>query len=129
MLIYNSFFLFKNNKKTAKKIKEEKTQQFNTTFPGLSTSKNNTTFPGTNLKIIFMSQDFIISSGFCYEIHKAKPQRFECFGSFVNIIKGIICMGMFVYILAKMNNNHRRALAGYTKNTVREFKLYYHSYY
>jgi hypothetical protein len=62
--------------------------------------------------------DYVVSSGFCYQLHKAKPQRFDCFGSFVNMIKGAICMVMFVYILAKMNTNHRRALAGYTKNTV-----------
>jgi hypothetical protein len=62
--------------------------------------------------------DYVVNSGFCYQLHKAKPQRFDCFGSFVNMIKGSVCMAMFVYILAKMNINHRRALAGYTKNTV-----------
>lgn len=60
----------------------------------------------------------VIHSGICYELHKAKPLRYECFGNFVNIIKGLLCIAMFVYVLAKMSKNHRRALAGYTKNTV-----------
>lgn len=64
------------------------------------------------------SDKYTIHNGFCWQIHKAKPLRYECFGSFVNIIKGLLCIAMFVYILAKMSKNHRRALAGYTRNTV-----------
>jgi hypothetical protein len=70
-----------------------------------------------------MANDYLVSRGICYDIHKAKPQRFECFGSFVNIFKGLVCTAMFAYILAKMNKNHRRALAGYTKNTVWSFEI------
>lgn len=59
-----------------------------------------------------------LDDGICYQVHTAKPSRYECFGTFVNIFKGAICFVMCGYILRKMFKNHRRALAGYTKNTI-----------
>lgn len=61
---------------------------------------------------------FTIDNGFCYDMHIAKSSRFECLGTFVNLFKGMLCFGMCGYILRKMFKNHRRALAGYTKNTI-----------
>lgn len=59
-----------------------------------------------------------IDDGFCYDMHTAKTSRFECLGTFINLVKGVVCFGMCGYILRKMFKNHRRALAGYTKNTI-----------
>ena len=59
-----------------------------------------------------------VEDGFCYDVHTAKPTRFECFGTFINMFKGVLCFIMCGYILRKMFKNHRRALAGYTKNTI-----------
>lgn len=70
----------------------------------------------SDFKIVIMV--YSVQSGFCFDIHRAKPSRFECFGTFVNLVKGVICFGMCGYILRKMFKNHRRALAGYTKNTI-----------
>ena len=61
---------------------------------------------------------YSIHDGFCYNMHTAKFSRFECFGTFINLFKGTCCFIMCGYILRKMFKNHRRALAGYTKNTI-----------
>lgn len=61
---------------------------------------------------------YVVNEGFCFNLHKAKPLNVECLGTFVNITKAILSIFMCFYILRKMNKNHRRALAGYTKNTV-----------
>lgn len=62
---------------------------------------------------------YTIDEGFCFELHRKKALHVECLGSFANLIKGFICIVMAIYILRKMFKNQRRALAGYTKNTVR----------
>jgi hypothetical protein len=59
-----------------------------------------------------------IASGFCYDIHVYSMFEFTCFGTLVNIINSVVCFFMFGYSLRKMQSNHRRALAGYTKNTI-----------
>jgi hypothetical protein len=66
-----------------------------------------------------------IHEGFCFDLHKAKPLHVDCLGTFVNLTKGVISIFMSSYILNKMNKNHRRALAGYTRNTVRLFFVIY----
>lgn len=58
-------------------------------------------------------------SGFCTSLHDAGPSDFPCLGSYVSLLEGVIAMAMFVYVLKKMFKNNRRAVAGYTKNTVR----------
>lgn len=59
-----------------------------------------------------------IDSGFCYDIHVFSFTAFTCLSTAVSIFNAIICFVTFGYCLNKMQSNHRRALAGYTKNTI-----------
>jgi hypothetical protein len=60
----------------------------------------------------------VVDSGFCFEMHTTPALSYTCFGTALNVVEAIICLLMFGYSMVKMQKNHRRALAGYTKNTV-----------
>lgn len=59
-----------------------------------------------------------IDHGFCYDIHVFSFLQFTCMSTAVSIFNSMVCFFMFGYCLRKMQSNHRRALAGYTKNTI-----------
>lgn len=56
----------------------------------------------------------------CRDLRYASPDYIltECAISYLNITQSTLLLGQFLYLLNKLVCNNRRALAGYTKNTV-----------
>ena len=60
----------------------------------------------------------IIREGACYRMHDSGPKLIPCLASYQSMMQGVVCSFMFFYMLKKINKAHKRALAGYAKNTI-----------
>jgi hypothetical protein len=60
----------------------------------------------------------IINSGFCYDLHETAPQSVDCLASWISLMQGIACISIFIHLMRKLLRSHKRALAGYAKNTI-----------
>jgi len=59
-----------------------------------------------------------ITSGFCYDLHESRPAAVDCLASWISLAQGGICAGIFFHLMRKLLRSHKRALAGYAKNTI-----------
>jgi len=59
-----------------------------------------------------------VTSGVCYDFHNATPGLVDCLAPWQSLIQGLICVAVFGHLLRKMHRAHKRALAGYAKNTI-----------
>jgi hypothetical protein len=59
-----------------------------------------------------------IHDGICYRMHDASPATVPCLASYQSMMQGAVCGFMFFYMLKKISKAHKRALAGYAKNTI-----------
>lgn len=60
----------------------------------------------------------VVREGACYVMHDASPQGIPCLASYQSMLQGLVCTYAFFYLLKKVNKAHKRALAGYAKNTI-----------
>lgn len=60
----------------------------------------------------------VVTHGVCYDIHEASPSSVPCLASWQSMLQGALCCVQFFYMLKKINKAHKRALAGYAKNTI-----------
>lgn len=59
-----------------------------------------------------------ITSGFCYDMHELRPANVDCLASWISLTQGSVCTGIFFHLMRKLLRSHKRALAGYAKNTI-----------
>ena len=60
----------------------------------------------------------VIDGGFCYNLHEARPHSVDCLASWISLSQGLTCICVFLHLMRKLLRGHKRALAGYAKNTI-----------